>query len=53
MKSLSEDNLMVSCIDKIFLFTLSQNLLLTFKILISFIIGEVKNVTLYRVIFQA
>jgi hypothetical protein len=30
MKSLSEDNLLVSCIDQIF-FTLSQNLLLPFK----------------------
>jgi signal recognition particle GTPase len=31
MKSLSEDNLLVSCVDQIFLFTLSQDLLLPFK----------------------
>jgi hypothetical protein len=31
MKSLSEDNLLVSCIDQLFLFTLSQKLLLPFK----------------------
>lgn len=35
MKSLGEDNLLVSCIDQLFLFTLSQKNIVTFQALSS------------------